>query len=277
MKKIIHHPIALTGIIFLYMELVGYLAGWISYQFTSHVPKISEWIGANYINMLLTEMLSLGALLLFFRNALASLTEKNKKNSPVQKQTKNWKFLWFFLPVVVQIAWDISSLFLEEITLSLLSPTGIVLFLLCFITTMSIALLEETAWRKIVFQSMRQKWGVIQGILVSSFLFGIIHYMNMLSGQTFAATTIQVVQAIGMGMFLAILYYITDNFLLLVFIHGLCNFSNFFCNEMIEWNYAGYWWDAIWQAAFTILYFVVSVIAIKKILSTKSGCSTHKS
>lgn len=265
MKKLTDHPITLTGIIFLYMEVVGYLAGWISYQLFSHVPQISECIGANYINMLMTELLTLGALLLVFRNAIASLTEKQRKSFSTQNQITGLTFLLLFLPVVIQIGWDISSLFLEEISLSLMSPAGITLFLLCLIATMSVALLEETAWRKIVFQSMLQKWGVVQSVLVSSFLFGIVHYMNMLTGgQTFAATTIQVVQAIGMGMFLASLYYITDSFLLVVFIHGSSNFSNFFCNEMIEWNYAGYWWDNIWQATFTILYFVVSVFVIKK-------------
>lgn len=267
MKKIINHPIALAGIMFLYMEVAGYLAGWISYQLLSHVPQISEWTGVNYINMLMTELLTLSALLLLFRKVIISLAQKQKSSVLQQKQITGLTFLLLFIPVIVQIGWDISSLFLEEITLSLLSPAGITLFFSCLIATMSIALLEETAWRKIVFQSMQQKWGVVPGILFSSFLFGIVHYMNMLSGgQTFVATTIQVVQAIGMGMFLASLYYITGNFLLVVFIHGLCNFSNFFCNEMIEWNYSGYWWDYIWQAAFTILYFVVSVFAIKNII-----------
>lgn len=267
MKKIMNHPVALTVVLFLYMEFVGLLAGWISYQLLSRIPRISDWFAVNYINMFITELLSLGALLLFFRNVIASLKEEQKSGFSTQKQITGLPLPLFFLPVGVQIGWDISSLFLEEISSSAIH-NGLVLFFLCLIATMSIALLEETAWRKIVFQSMRQKWGVVQGILVSSFLFGIVHYMNMLTGgQTLVATTIQVVQAIGMGMFLASLYYITDNFLLVVFIHGLCNFSNFFCNEMIEWNYAGYWWDPIWQAAFTILYFVVSVLVIKRQIS----------
>lgn len=265
MKKIINHPIALTGIILLYMEVVGYSASWISFQLLSLVPRISEWIGANYIYMLMTELLSLSALLLLFRNVITSLTHKQKSSFSIKNPMTGWSVLLFFLPVAVQIGWDVSSLILEEISLSLLSPAGIALFLLCLIATMSIALLEETIWRKIVFLSMWHKWGLVPGILVSSFLFGAVHYMNMLTGgQSFADTTIQVVQAIGMGLFLACLYYITDNFLLIVFAHGLCNFSNFICNEMIGWNYSGYWWDPIWQAAFTVLYFVVSALAMRK-------------
>lgn len=262
MNKLAGHPLYLTAILFVFMQAVGYLAGYISWQLLPHIPHLPEQT-ATYINMLITELLPLGALLLVFKSVITSLSQKKKPNSTSPLFAHRFPYLLLFLPVIIQIGWDVSSLFLEKICITLLSPAGLGFFLLCLAATISIALSEETVWRKIIFESMCQKWNTVKGIVISSLLFGAVHYMNILNGQqTFAATTLQVIQAIGMGMFLACLYDRTNSFTLIVLIHGLCNFSNFFCNELIGWNYAGYPWDNACQAAFTILYFAASCFMI---------------
>ena len=246
------------------MQAAGYLAGYISWQLLSHIPHLPEQ-AATYINMLITELLPFGALLLVFKGVITFLAEQKKSGLKASPSTTvplfahRLPYLLLFLPVIVQTGWDISSLFLEKICIAPLSPSGLGLFLLCLSATMSIALLEEMIWRKIILDAMCQKWDTVKGIIISSLLFGAVHYMNIINGQqTFAATTLQVIQAIGMGMFLACIYTRTNRFILVVLIHGLCNFSNFFCNELIEWNYAGYPWDNACQAAFTILYFAAA-------------------
>lgn len=264
MKKLLQYPFILTFLLFLYLEAFGILAGWISYQAIIRVPGLAENIFVNYINMLLTEGIPFLALMWLCRKLFANLKER-------EGQDKRKLPFYVFLPIIVQIGWDISSLFLEKITLQLFSLKGIIFVVLCFIATVFIGLLEETVWRRIVFGEMLYNWeskklGVFKAAAASSLLFGLVHYINVLTGgQDFASTTMQVIQSVGMGLFLSAVYYVSNSFTLVVLLHGICNFSNFFCNEMVGWEYAGYWWDAPCKVVFTVLYYVMGVYLLKRV------------
>ncbi len=277
MKKIKNYPVLLTLVLLVFQGVVGHIAVNISYQVLTHIPGMTEWEAVNYLNMFITEILPFIAMVLVFKRLIISLDENreslisNEKSKLLFWQMGKLKYL-LFLPIFIQISWDISTLFTEEICISLFSLSGITILFFCLIGTLSIGLLEETLWRKIIFQSMWQKWGIIQGIIVSSILFGAIHYVNMYTQKAdFYETTIQVVSAVGMGLLLAALYYVTRSFLLVVMIHGLCNFSNFFCNELVGWSFSDYWWNDLYRAIFVIFYYITAIFLMVKIQKS-AGC-----
>lgn len=61
----------------------------------------------------------------------------------------------------------------------------------------------------------------IYAALISSFLFGLLHGMNTLSGQSIANTALQILFAFSFGLYLAGIYLYTDQFYLTVFFHAL--------------------------------------------------------
>ena len=93
-------------------------------------------------------------------------------------------------------------------------------------------------------------------VVVSSLGFGLCHYRNLLVGQNFADTTKQVLYAICFGMFLAALFIQTNHLFIPVLVHGLCNFSNFFMNEILGWNYTVWKYDDILQGVLAVFYLI---------------------
>lgn len=71
------------------------------------------------------------------------------------------------------------------------------------------------------------KKGIILSIVFSSFIFGVIHFLNIGETQGFFETLVQVMNAASSGMFLALVYYKTKNIWVVVFSHALWDFSLF--------------------------------------------------
>lgn len=65
----------------------------------------------------------------------------------------------------------------------------------------------------------------IVSIILSSLVFGLIHYFNLFFSGTFLNTTIQVINAGVSGVFLALVYYKTKNIWLVVASHAYWDFS----------------------------------------------------
>ena len=71
----------------------------------------------------------------------------------------------------------------------------------------------------------KNKKEIILSIIFSSFVFGVIHFLNLGTGQNLIETCIQVVNAGVAGIFLALVYYKTKNIWLVVFSHFYWDFS----------------------------------------------------
>lgn len=71
------------------------------------------------------------------------------------------------------------------------------------------------------------KKGTILSIIFSSFIFGVIHFINIGETQGVFETLVQVMNAASSGIFLALVYYKTKNIWVVVFSHALWDFSLF--------------------------------------------------
>lgn len=71
-----------------------------------------------------------------------------------------------------------------------------------------------------------KKYGqVILSIVLSALIFGCMHFLNILSGQTVFATLMQVFQTTAMGFLLGGIYYRTKNIYSVMFLHGFFDFG----------------------------------------------------
>jgi membrane protease YdiL (CAAX protease family) len=91
-------------------------------------------------------------------------------------------------------------------------------------------LFEEVLFRGLVLKillikSGYTKKGIINAILISSVLFGLVHIINILAGADILPTLSQIVSATALGFFFAILYLRKRLLLLPIFFHGLTNLS----------------------------------------------------
>jgi len=68
---------------------------------------------------------------------------------------------------------------------------------------------------------------IILSILFSSFIFGVIHFLNIGETQGFFETLVQVMNAAAGGVFLALVYYKTKNIWVVVATHAIWDFSLF--------------------------------------------------
>ncbi len=159
---------------------------------------------------------------------------------------------------------------------SLLSGKGICFFLICGVASLSIGLLEEYVWRGILLNMFLAAWGkkkngIYCAVVVSSLGFGLCHYRNLLVGQNFADTTKQVLYAICFGMFLAALFIQTNHLFIPVLVHGLCNFSNFFMNEILGWNYTVWKYDDILQGVLAVFYLIAGLYVVYRSVQKKQN------
>jgi len=90
-------------------------------------------------------------------------------------------------------------------------------------------------------------------------------------GQNFADTTKQVLYAICFGMFLAALFIQTNHLFIPVLVHGLCNFSNFFMNEILGWNYTVWKYDDILQGVLAVFYLIAGLYVVYRSVQKKQN------
>lgn len=255
LNKLKSKAVIFSILVYLVWEITGIA---ISFGIQILIPGVYELSYGSYMVMFLNEMLTFGIIFLLFC----------RKQNYYHAEKQSLSF-FVFLPVLIQIGSDVATLVNGKIVLNLFSLDGVKFLCLCFIGTMSIALLEELVWRHIIFGNMIYQWsgrknGVLSAVVVSSLLFGLSHYMNAFTGgQEFAATSIQVIQAACAGVFLAAVYYRTSNLLYPILVHGLCDFSNFFMNEMLGYDYELLKCDRMIRILFTVLYLFIGIYMMR--------------
>lgn len=253
-KKRVSQPVMFAVIVYFVWEVSGNIIG---YLLPAVMNKFELVLSGQYWYMFLSESLTWLIICAIFNKYI------RKPNNNLSNE-RIIKYIWVFLPVVIQIGTDFCTLISGNIVVKVLSVKGFLLIFSCFLGSMSIALLEETVWRKVIFRNAMEKWGntkkgIICAVIFSALLFGLCHYINILAGQGFYDTSKQVLAAICFGTFLAAIYYKTGNFLFPVIIHGLCNFSNFFMNEMLGWDYNLLKWDGALQVIISLLYLLFGI------------------
>ncbi|MBW0144723.1 CPBP family intramembrane glutamic endopeptidase [Sphingomicrobium clamense] len=88
-----------------------------------------------------------------------------------------------------------------------------------------VGIFEETLFRGIALRGLEIKWGPVIALLVSSFLFGIMHYVNFIGGQTLAGTHQQVIHAGLAGILYGAIALRTRSIWPGVFLHALWDFT----------------------------------------------------
>ncbi len=93
------------------------------------------------------------------------------------------------------------------------------------LVTLLVGIFEELLFRGAVMHAFEVRYGVTVAFFVSSLLFGLMHYVNWISGQPFANTTLQVVHAAGSGLMYAAIVLITRSIWFSVAFHALWDCS----------------------------------------------------
>jgi len=111
--------------------------------------------------------------------------------------------------------------------------------------SLSVALSEEALFRGLITEELAQKKKMGWAILLSALIFSLSHSVNFFSlplGEGFA----QIGYTFVLGLFLALLYLGSQNFLYAVMLHFLFNFLN------------NYLYASLYQGEWDILFFLVN-------------------
>lgn len=136
--------------------------------------------------------------------------EKFGLTVPQYKLTK----AWFFIPLILVAC----SGLLLGIKFQY-KPFKTVLYV---ISMVCVGFLEEIIFRGFLFVGMA-KTNVKSAIIVSSLTFGIGHIVNLLNGQPFIETMVQIVFAVAVGFTLVIIFYKGKSLLPCIVFHALNN------------------------------------------------------
>ena len=88
---------------------------------------------------------------------------------------------------------------------------------------MLVAICEELCFRVVLHDEIRKNNNMLKSILLSSAIFGLAHLLNISSIGSIVPSLIQVVYSFGLGLILALVYSISNNYILPIIIHLLFN------------------------------------------------------
>jgi CAAX amino terminal protease family. len=163
------------------------------------------------------------------------------KTSDVLKNTKNFgKSLLSGLAIIIYTA--LYSLFLLAIMLLGETPFKSVPEIIMFVLfVFLVGFSEELLCRGIMTETMLRKYGntkkgIWLSILVSSVGFGLLHFSNILMGQSVIDTVVQVIATTFIGVFFNAIYVRHRNVYAIALIHGLIDFVAMFIQGVIQGN-----------------------------------------
>lgn len=127
-------------------------------------------------------------------------------------------YLWFFtvplLPVILNMV------------LAGVGYPGIGRILLFFVLALTVGFVEEAFFRGMMLHALLRR-GPWQAAIISSIFFGIAHLLNLAAGANLAATLLQIVYTLAIGLMYAALALRTQTILPLIVTHGLTDFFGF--------------------------------------------------
>jgi CAAX protease family protein len=116
--------------------------------------------------------------------------------------------------------------------------------------------------------------GLWQAVIISSLFFGIVHLLNAAAGANLAATLLQVVYAVAIGLMYAALALRTQTILPLIVTHGLTDFFGFlaFNATIVTTGFSTLVF--IVTAGEIIVYTVYSIILMRQMKAQAFGAET---
>ncbi len=146
----------------------------------------------------------------------------------------------------------------------------------CF-SQLATGLLEETASKGLVMFGMLQKWtetfgGRVLTIVISGFLFGSLHLVNLFFGNDLPSTLFQFLSSSIFGMITAAIFLYTENLLLCIIIHAVWDIVIRIPSNFFDYYQQGPWFNSIsiFQSIIQFVVFPVVAILICK------GCNFEK-
>ena len=109
--------------------------------------------------------------------------------------------------------------------------TQVNLVILFLFYTLTVGIVEEVVFRATIFPLFikgfkNSKWPIMLGAVLSSFMFGAIHYVNLFKQpENIIGITSQVFFALSIGVFFCGLMVRTEHIIIPCIIHGLINFT----------------------------------------------------
>jgi len=170
---------------------------------------------------------------------------------------------WFYIPLILI---GLSSIYFG-VTLKYSVPETVfyVISMLC------VGFLEEIIFRGFLFVGMAQE-NVRTAIVVSSVTFGIGHIVNLLIGQNFLETMLQMVFAVAVGFALVTLFYKGESLIPCIVFHGINNALSAVSDEKASLRVFGTVEKELW-----ITVSVAIVIAIVYSVAMWKGLNFEKS
>ena len=147
-----------------------------------------------------------------------------------QQREDFFKSVQYILPELL-----LSSFFILISTIGLIAnnnPLDIYAVLNLALYCLFIGIVEEFLCRGWLLNEFLERYSrnrkeVILSILFSSFIFGVVHFINIGETQGFFETLVQVMNAAAGGVFLALVYYKTKNIWVVVATHAIWDFTLF--------------------------------------------------
>lgn len=175
---------------------------------TSIAESISEKIGVvKLVPAIFHVLFSVVLITWIFKNGLK---EKYGLELPKYKLAK----AWFFIPLLVVACFGLIAGI--DIKYSCIETVLFVVSMLC------VGFLEEIIFRGFLFVGMAKN-NLKAAIIVSSITFGVGHIVNLLNGQDFVNTMLQIAFAVAVGFTLVILFYKGKSLIPCIVFHGVNN------------------------------------------------------
>lgn len=140
-------------------------------------------------------------------------------------------FLWYGLILIIAILFQFVGNYQPPEKTFLEALPMIVYF---FIITLAIGIYEELLCRGLLFHSFRNYFGdtnkgIYLSAIFSSFVFGMMHLMNLIWSPTLIlSTTCQVIYASFVGFLFRVIYYRSENLIACMLLHGIFDFTAYF-------------------------------------------------
>jgi membrane protease YdiL (CAAX protease family) len=144
----------------------------------------------------------------------------------------NHKKLLFYIPMILIVSVNLlAGIHINDTLLQ------IVLISVCMLC---VGFIEEVIFRSFLMKALMHKNDKL-AIFVSGSLFGIIHLLNIFTGNNVFSTLLQVFYAMSFGLMCAIFFYKTKNIIPCILCHGISNMFDTFLpsDQTIVMQYIG--------------------------------------
>ncbi|MDR1617057.1 MAG: CPBP family intramembrane metalloprotease [Syntrophomonadaceae bacterium] len=122
---------------------------------------------------------------------------------------------------------------------SFIAPSMFYLLIVVLHPFIGTGLFEEVLYRGLVLKILLKKTGgskrgIILACVISSAIFGLLHIVNILAGDTVLPTVTLIISATATGLFFAAVFMRTGKLWISIFLHGLLNVSSQIFNAIVS-------------------------------------------